>query len=240
MCWIQIALPATGPNNCTSWKSNRTFIIYQGRWNPARPFKCYAKVDERFLLKRSTHYHSHPSAHWAEVAWNILDFFSEICCAQRARFLFKRNPKPSTFYIKAMKSANSNFSYHFSGPAAALTLLLEGVIHSHPRPKQMSPNLTNQYCCLDALHLSRCFTEIHRWNSKKGKRTVNTSPVKCGPGCSFEELLWWLFAAIELSRGFRVQHTASSPGSFLYNTYKWENKITLDCTAAGCRRKAIK
>lgn len=117
--------------------------------------------------------------------------------------------------------------------------LLEGVIHDHPRPKQMNPNLTNQYCCLDALHLSRCFAEIPRWNSKKEKCTVNTSAMKCGPGCSFVELLW-LFAAIELSRGFRVQHTASSPGSFLYNTYKWENKITLDCTAAGCRRKAIK
>lgn len=174
---------------------------------------------------------------WPEI---LSLFFSKACCDQRERFLFTKNPKSNISYIKVMKSTNSNPSYHFSGPAAALTLLPEGVIRSHPRPKKMSPNLTNQYCCLHALHLSRCFKEIPRWNSKKGKRTVNTSPMKCGPGCGFEELLLWLFAAIELSRGFRVQHTASSPGSFLYNTYKWENKVTLNCTAAGCRRKAIK
>lgn len=78
-----------------------------------------------------------------------------------------------------MKSANSNSSCCFSGPAAALTLLPKGVSQSHPRQK-MSPNLTNQYCCLDTLHLPRCFAGIPRRSSKKGKRTANSSPMQRG------------------------------------------------------------
>lgn len=162
----------------------------------------------------------------------------EIFCAQHERFLFTKNPASSFFSIKAMKSTNFSSSHHFLD-LQLLWHCCQKVQCSHLRPK-MSLSLINQYCCFDALHLSRCFTEIPGWSSKKGTPTVNTSPMKCDPGYSFEELLWWLFAAIELDGGFHVQHSASSPGRFLYNTQKWENKITLDCTAAGCRREAIK
>lgn len=69
------------------------------------------------------------------MARDILDVVSEAYCAQHERFLFTKNQKSSTSYMKATKSANSNSSCCFSGPAAALTPLPKGVSHSHPREK---------------------------------------------------------------------------------------------------------
>lgn len=224
-------LPTTGLDN--SWPENQIKLSLSSRKKrkPARLFKCYVRVDGRFLLEYSTRYHNSSSAHWAEVAWDSL-------CSAWEISVYK-GPSIQHFLYKSNEEHKFWFFTPFSGPAAALTLLPE-VQFTVISAQKMNLSLINQYCCFDALHLSRCFTEIPGWRSKKGTPTVNTSPMKCDPGYSFEELLWWLFAVIELNGGFRVQHTASSPGSFLYNTYKWENKITLDCTAAGCRRKEIK
>lgn len=58
----------------------------------------------------------------------------------------------------------------------AVFLDLQLLWHRYPKvwvtvipEKKMSPNITNQYRCLDTPHLPRCFAGIPRRSSKKGK-----------------------------------------------------------------------
>lgn len=107
----------------------------------------------------------------------------EIFCAQHERFLFTKNTTSNIFSIKAVKSTNSGSSHHF--------LDLQLLWHCCQKAQftvistKMSLSLINQYCHFDALHLSRCFTEIPGWSSKEGTPTVNTSPVKCDPATAW-------------------------------------------------------